>query len=227
MKAVIGNGLIGQHVQRIVEPDHVFTSTNIDQLGDYDTVYCAAPTSNRIWATQNEQQDLDNINQLIETIGQAEIGRFVLFSTCDTQIKPYSAYGKNRLWLETFVSSNYSDYTILRLPMIVHKTITKNILWDICNQSEWIHKINPNSMLQWFDLDQLSHVLDTQEPILNVCSEPILCKDIIQEFAPELLDQLDYSQKGESYNLQPYGYTQAEIFNSMKIYLNTLHKKEL
>jgi len=82
-------------------------------------------------------------------------------------------------------------------------------------------------MLQWFDLDQLSHVLDTQEPILNVCSEPILCKDIVQEFAPELLDQLDYSQKGEFCNLHPYGYTQAEIFNSMKIYLNTLHKKEL
>jgi len=227
MKAVIGNGLIGQHVQRIIEPDHVFTSTNIDHFGDYDIVYCAAPTGNRIWVAQNEKQDLDNINRLIGTIEQAEIGRFVLFSTCDTQINPHTAYGKNRLWLETFVSSNYSNYTILRLPLIVHKTITKNILWDICNQSEWIHKINPNSMLQWFDLDQLSHVLNTQEPILNVCSEPILCKDIIQEFAPELLDQLDYSQKGESYNLQPYGYTQTEIFNSMKIYLNTLHKKEL
>ena len=227
MKAVIGNGLIGQHIQRIVEPDHVFTSTNIDQLGDYDTVYCAAPTGNRIWVTQNEQQDLDNINNLIETIGQVEIRRFVLFSTCDTQIKPHSAYGKNRQYLETFVSSNYSDSTIFRLPMIVHKTITKNILWDIRNQSEWTNKINPNSMLQWFDLDQLSHVLDTQEPILNVCSEPILCKDIVQEFAPELLDQLDYSQKGEFCNLHPYGYTQAEIFNSMKIYLNTLHKKEL
>jgi len=218
MIAVIGNGLIGKMLQDIVKPDRIFDSKNIHTFQSYNTVYCAAPTGNRIWVQQNSVQDLNNILYMIERIHTSNIKRFVLISTCDTQVKPHTAYGKNRLALETYVASSFEDYQIIRLPMIIHSTITKNILWDIKHR-KYLESINLNSLTQWFDLNNLKAILNTKEKILNACSESINNLDILQEFCPDIIDSLDYNRKGDVYDLKPFLYSQEDIFGSMRDYL--------
>jgi hypothetical protein len=219
MIAVIGNGLVGKRLQDIVKPDAVFTSANIHHLKHRKctTIYCAAPTGNRITANANPEQDRNSVDTLIRACSISKFTRFVLISTGDTQVKSDSVYGKNRLKLEAW-AKQLPNSAVIRLPSLIHATITKNILYDI-KHGTWLDKINPNNQLQWFDLDCLGDWIYTEEKEFNVCSEPILAKDIIDEFAPAVLSKLDHTQTGDQYDLQPYSYTKEQIFSSIRAYL--------
>ena len=214
MIACVGNGLVGSCVQETVDVQAVYTSANIEQAKDtqYDIVYCAAPSANRIWVTENASKDWLDVEQIIANI---RTRRLVLFSTCDTQIKPDTVYGQNRLRLEQW-ASDYKDSTIIRLPMLIHKRITKNILYDI-KHSQWLDKINPNSTNQWFDLAFLPDYIHTNAREINLCSEPIANNAILAEFAPHVSGNTQLP--AELYNLKPYSFTKEEIFNSMRTYL--------
>ena len=219
MIAVIGRGLVAQQVIDIVKPNTVFNSSNILELSNtaWDTIYCAAPSGNRIWAQQNPILDKSSVWQIINECAVTKFQRFVLFSTGDTQVNPDSAYGHNRLQLENWAKT-LPDSSIIRLPSLIHTTITKNMLYDIKHNC-WLDKINPNNQLQWFDLSLLKDWITTNEREVNVCSEPILAQDILAEFAPAVIEQLDYTRKGEVYDLRPYSYTRQEIFASIRDYL--------
>ena len=219
MIAVIGNGLVAKQVIDIVKPNAVFTSNNILKLSNtaWDTIYCAAPTGNRIWAQQNPNADRSNVWQIINECAVSKFRRFVLFSSGDTQVKPHTDYGRNRLQLENYVKT-LPDSSIIRLPSLIHATITKNILYDIKHNC-WLDKINPHNKLQWFDLNLLKEWITTNESEINLCSEPILAQDILAEFAPAIIEQLDYTCRGDIYDLQPYSYTREEIFASIRDYL--------
>ena len=219
MIAVIGRGLVAQRVIDVVKPDTVFTSSNILELSNtaWDTIYCAAPSGNRIWAQQNPILDKSSVWQIINECAVTKFQHFVLFSTGDTQVNPDSAYGHNRLQLENWANT-LPNSSIIRLPSLIHTTITKNMLYDIKHNC-WLDKINPNNQLQWFDLTLLEKWIDTTDREVNVCSEPILAQDILAEFAPAITEQLDYTRKGDVYNLQPYSYTREEIFASIRDYL--------
>jgi len=217
--AVIGRGLVAQQVIDVVKPDTVFTSSNILELSNttWDTIYCAAPSGNRIWAQQNSTLDKSSVWQIINECAVTKFQRFVLFSTGDTQVNPDSAYGHNRLQLENWANT-LPNSSIIRLPSLIHTTITKNMLYDIKHNC-WLDKINPNNQLQWFDLTLLEKWIDTTDREVNVCSEPILAQDILAEFAPAVIEQLDYTRKGDVYDLRPYSYTREEIFASIRDYL--------
>jgi len=219
MIAVIGRGLVAQQVIDVVKPDGVFTSSNILELSNtaWDTIYCAAPSGNRIWVQQNPTLDKSSVWQIINECAVTKFQRFVLFSTGDTQVKPDSAYGHNRLQLENWVKT-LPNSSIIRLPILIHTTITKNMLYDIKHNC-WLDKINPNNQLQWFDLSLLKDWITTREREINLFSEPILARDIIEKFAPDIVDKLDYTRIGDVYDLQPYVYTREEIFTSMEEYL--------
>lgn len=219
MIAVIGNGLVGKQVTQIVNPNHIFDSSNIQDLrkNEWDTIYCAAPSGNRIWTQKNPNEDKRNVYQIISKCTDIKFRRFVLLSTGDTQIKPDSIYGSNRLQLENWVK-NLPVSSIIRLPSLIHVSITKNILYDIKHNC-WLDKINPNNKLQWFNLNLLEKWINTTECEVNVCSEPIQVHDIIKEFAPQILHKLDYALNGDIYDLKPYSYTREEIFTNMKDYL--------
>jgi len=216
--AVIGRGLVAQQVIDIVKPDTVFTSSNILELSKtaWDTIYCAAPSGNRIWAKQHPILDKSNVWQIINECAITKFQRFVLFSTCDTQVNSDSAYGHNRLQLENWAKT-LPNSSIIRLPSLIHTTITKNMLYDIKHNC-WLDKINPNNQLQWFDLSLLKDWIMSGEREVNVCSEPVLAQDILAEFAPAVLEKLDYTRKGDVYDLKPYSYTREEIFASISEY---------
>lgn len=220
MIGVIGNGLIGKRLQSFLPVDNVYTRKNINALGNtaHDILYCAAPSGNRIWAEQNPGLDSDSCLELISNLMSVTDTKLILLSTGDTQVRPNTAYGRNRLMLETFVKNNFKNYHIVRLPSLIGNDITKNMLYDIKHQTEWVNKINADAWLQWYPLDRLEQDLKSlthQE--FNLCSEPIQGWEIIKQFASNL--NLSTKTSDLKYDLKPYSVSKQEVFSAIEDYL--------
>jgi hypothetical protein len=217
---LIGNGLIGRRIQAFLSVDQVFTSKNIDLLSNYqfDIIYCAAPSGNRVWVEQNPDQDTASCNQLIKNLKLIKNTKIVLISSGDTQIRPNTVYGQNRLNLEKYVKENFKEYHILRLPSLIGADITKNMLYDIKHNTPWIDKINADVWLQWYPLDRLEQDLSKLSLLeYNLCSEPIQGWEIVNKFAPNL--KLVSTPTTLRYDLKPYSISKQEIFDAMQDYL--------
>jgi len=220
--AIVGNGLIGKRLQRFIKHNYVFDSKNINTMSDYgiDTVYIAAPSSNRVWATQNPELDWDSVELLKINLLKTAPRRVILISTCDTQVSPDTAYGKHRLELEKVVREFFHHYNILRLPSLIGNDITKNIIYDIKHSTPWIDKINVGVKQQWYILDDLeediNRALENSQSVINLVSEPILNKEITDQFSnlKEKVVNID-----KVYNLRPYKYTKEEIFEAIRLYM--------
>ena len=94
--AVVGaSGFIGQFVLSQYNDLMTFDSKNISKASNcwFDTVYCCAPTGNRLFANQNCNADRDNVDQLIASLDTIRANRIVLISTVDTQHNPESPLG--------------------------------------------------------------------------------------------------------------------------------------
>jgi hypothetical protein len=220
--AIVGEGLIGKRLAKFVNPTHTFNSKTLLDLpmNDYDTVYIAAPTSNRIWATNNPNFDTASTELLIRTLLATKTRRVVLISTCDTQVNLDTVYGANRLKIENLVKSWFHYYHIIRLPSLIGNDITKNIIYDIKYKTEWCDKINVGTVQQWYILDDLEQDLKeimsgTSMSTTNLVSEPISNRDIVAKF----YKPNDEPIIGTTYNLMPYKYTKEEIFDAISLYM--------
>lgn len=220
--AIVGEGLIGKRLAKFVNPTHTFNSKTLLDLpmNDYDTVYVAAPSGNRIWASENPGFDQASTGLLIRNLLVTRCNRIVLMSTGDTQVRPDSGYGKNRLELETAVRGRFSNHYIIRLPGLIGNDITKNILYDIKHQTEWATKINTLTKQQWYPLDNLEQditsILSNDQREVNLVSEPILNQDIVDQFKQSTVNT---TSPGINYDLGPYTYTKEEIFEAISLYL--------
>ena len=220
--AIVGEGLIGKRLAKFVNPTHTFNSKTLLDLpmNEYDTVYVAAPSGNRIWASENPGFDQASTGLLIRNLLVTRCNRIVLMSTGDTQVRPDSGYGKNRLELETAVRGRFSNHYIIRLPGLIGNDITKNILYDIKHQTEWATKINTHTKQQWYPLDNLEQditsILSNDQREVNLVSEPILNQDIVDQFKQPTVNT---TSSGIDYDLEPYKYTKEEIFEAISLYL--------
>ena len=219
--AVVGNGLIGKRLQKFVNATHVFDSKQLLDLPlhEYDTVYVAALSGNRIWASQNPGFDQASTGLLIRNLLIAKCQRIVLISTSDTQVRPNTGYGKNRLELETAVRGRFDNHYVIRLPGLIGNDITKNILYDIKHKTEWVSKINGAIKQQWYPLNDLEKdiptIIEGSERIVNLVSEPILNKDIVDQFSN--IDAV--TETAVEYDLKPYKYTKEQIFDKISLYM--------
>ena len=221
MIGLIGNGLIGRRIQTFLSVDQVFTSKNIDRLSSYqfDIIYCAAPSGNRVWVEQNPDQDTASYNQLIKNLKLIRNTKIVLISSGDTQIRPNTVYGQNRLNLEKYVKENFKEYHIVRLPSLIGADITKNMLYDIKHNTPWMDKINADVWLQWYPLDRLEQDLSELSLLeYNLCSEPIQGWEIVNKFAPNL-KLVSTPTTTLRYDLKPYSISKQEILDAMRDYL--------
>jgi hypothetical protein len=224
MIALIGStGLIGQHLAKFIGADKQYNSVNIcDMIGqEFDIVYCAAPSGNRIQAMENPVQDSASVDVLIDVLTQTKIGKIILISTGDTQVKPDTVYGHNRLRLEETVKQ-MNNYYIVRLSTLIADNITKNMLYDIKHET-YLDKINTNTLLQWYPLDDLEkdlkRIMFYGIRETNLCSEPFYGRDIIKYLAPHLADKIVNYPEGQHYRLTPYSYLRDDILNRMREYL--------
>jgi hypothetical protein len=222
MIGIVGsNGLIGSYLKTVVPYTHLFNSNNVNEIVDYkfDIVYISAPSSNRLQANADPENDLENIQNLFNSIKNTSINSVILISTVDTVLRNHLPYGKNRRLLEHLISNRFNTH-IIRLSSLIHSTITKNPLFDLKHQ-QYLNNINLNAEIQWYDLNNLnkdiSYVVNHNVKEYNLVSEPISNGEIVNKFFPTLSLA---ANTVVNQTVSPYCYTKEEIFIAMEQYLN-------
>ena len=221
------NGFIGSIVKSLFKFDEFYNRSNIFDLpnSEFDLLVCAAPTGNRWFVQENPMDDLDFILTLIDHLRKTKIKKFILLSTIDVIAKPNTVYGMNRKILEGWVKTNLDNYSIIRMPTLIHPNIRKNILYDL-KHKQWLEKLNPESTVQYYDLTKLktdiNYVIDNDIQELNLFSEPIKNQEVVDRFFPG-------TQIGaqcvavQTYDIKPHLFSKQEIFSSMEKYFNEVH----
>ena len=221
MKALIGStGVVGTALQSQIAIDQFFNRATIETMnGHYELVICAAPSGSRILVNADSAADQQAIVQIQTQLKKCNINKLILISTVDACCYYNFPYGFNRKNFETWCKQNYSNFHVIRLGSLIGANITKNILYDLRHQT-WLDKINFDSRLQWTCLNDLGTAIDYaithNLSEINLISEPIENRQIIERWAPELKSTA--SSVPQHYDIKPYWYSKQKIFDAMEKY---------
>lgn len=147
MKILVGHtGFVGSNIFESQDFDACFNSKNITEsfgLNPEVLVYSGV-RAEKFLANKEPEKDFEIIAEAIENIKKINPKQLVLISTVDVYPNPIAVdenttidldivqpYGKNRLYLENWVASNFEDYLIVRLPGLFGKNIKKNFIFDL------------------------------------------------------------------------------------------------
>jgi hypothetical protein len=226
MIGLIGStGLVGTELKKHIRFGLKYTSKTIGRLSlaKFDTLYISAPSGNRMAAATNPDQDAESVDTIIKHLKETQVQRVVLISTVDTQHAPETPYGANRLRLEQAIKS-FPKCHILRLCTLIDSNISKNILWDLKNRM-YLDTVMGNTQRQYYPLNRLYNDIqavmaqDIQE--INLVSEPVLDKDIVAQFYPDLVvpDGTDCAKYNIT-NKKQYTISREQILKDIAVYLN-------
>lgn len=229
MNALIGHtGLIGTVLGASIEFDQTYNSATIEQIqnAEFDTVYCAAPSGNRMLANQQPNWDTNNVKYLTDCLRTVTANRFVLISTVDAVHAPESVYGGNRLALEHFAQTQFEYCHVIRLCTLIHPRITKNLLFDIRHQ-QYLDRVNGAMVRQYYPLSRLCKDINTviahNIREINLVSEPVSDQEMMQRFSPTTVL---INKSTVPYNLhsqEPFGQyvlTKSQVFEHVQEYMN-------
>jgi hypothetical protein len=229
MNALIGHtGLIGSMLAGGVDLDLTYNSANIDQIAhrEFDTVYCAAPSGNRLLVSQDPAWDNKNIQRLVDSLRTVRVNRFVLIGSVDAVYAPESAYGGNRLVLEHFVQTQFELCHVIRLCTLIHPKITKNLLYDIRHR-QYLDRINGAMVRQYYPLSRLCAdigcVIQHDVRTVNLVSEPVSDQDIITQFCPDVAIPHTPVRSYDLHSTEPFGkyvISRPQVFEYITEYLN-------
>ena len=193
-------GFIGGNLQEQMKFDHYFNSKNINEAItiNFDEIICAAPSAVKWKANAHPEEDWHIISLLIENIKKINTKLFIHISTIDVYPDPVDVnetstinleisqpYGRHRYLLEHFISENFPNYIIIRLPALFGKGLKKNFIYDLMNNNclDLTHK---DSKFQYFYLKNLPQIIDFAKKnnihLLNVTSPPIQSDFLAKEF---------------------------------------------
>ena len=198
---IIGHtGFVGSNIisNCSIKFDEFYNSKNINTIKDnYNIILFSGLSGNVGYANINYIEDLKNVNFFINKLTTIKCNKFILISTINVYSNLNSKmmeseilelndsidyYGKHRLIFEKFIVENYIDYHILRLPSIYGNNLKKGILFDLLNQN-YLEGICIEDKLQFYDLlninEDIQYICNNNIKILNLVSEPIYVKDII------------------------------------------------
>ena len=194
MNALIGHtGFVGSNISRQASFDECYNSKNIEQIRErsFDVIVCAGVSSLKWKANRHPNEDFLNIEQLIENMTKASFKKLILISTIAVYDNPAdNAYGRNRLYLETFLSNKYDDVLIVRLPSLFGKGIKKNPIYDLLHK-DYRFLPNPDSQFQYYCLDNLwkdiTIAVENNIKYLNICSEPVVFSEVLNLFKTNIM----------------------------------------
>ena len=145
--ALIGyTGFVGSNLLSQYDFTDHYNSKNIQDIHgkDYDLCLCAGVRAPKWIANEQPIKDLNDIQDLMYHLSQADIKTMVLISTVDvypdredvdentmiddSRLVPY---GFNRRLLEKWVEQTYPEHLIVRLPGLLGQGIKKNFIRDI------------------------------------------------------------------------------------------------
>jgi len=217
---IIGKGFIGSVLAE--QTNAVLLGRNDNTCPNSSMCYVCAPTGNRIKVKEDPKKDKQDVLDISRQLHRMQPRTTVLISTVDVLLNDSNAYTENRKLLE----NSYDFDLIVRLPCLIHPSISKNLLWDLTNQ-KWLHSHNIYSIMQWYDLNYINRdiqrLLYNKTQLFNLVSQPIQNREIVKKFFPELESKLLHSsEKIAKYNVSNFsGYhiTKQEIMTSINQYL--------
>ena len=197
-----GTGFVGGNLARTARFDVLVGSKDIATIrgARFDLVVCAAPHAKKWWANLHPDEDKGLVDGLIRELDTVSAERFVLVSTIDVfprvrdvderfdcHGEPNHAYGRNRLALEDFVAQRFRAAHVVRLPALFGHGLKKNAIYDLVHDNE-LHKIDPGSEYQWYDVERLwadlQAVMERNLPLVMLATEPIRTEDLRAAFFP-------------------------------------------
>lgn len=244
MRILVGaTGFVGMNLQRFIEFDYKYNSTNLDDIDfapDGCDLFLSCLPATKWLVNKNPELDLQNAMQIFSKINNKKYNKVFLFSTIDvyqdtglfadenvTPTFKNLGYGHNRYIFEDLVAQNlqYKSIKILRLPALFGPYLKKNILFDIKNSNN-IDDININSYYQWYNIDRIGTDIDIttymDETIINLFPEPVSTRKIVASFCNQ---PIGYDGKLMTYNYQTcttasrYWYDAETSFNEVGNFL--------
>lgn len=147
MKLLVGyTGFVGSNLSAQTNFDKLFNSKNIQKAFGLnpDLLIYSGVRAEKFLANKEPEKDFAIIEEAINNIKKINPQKIILISTVDVYPSAVNVneetiidqeilqpYGKNRLYLEQWVESNFEDYLILRLPALFGLNIKKNFIYDV------------------------------------------------------------------------------------------------
>ncbi len=200
-------GFVGGNLARQHFFDACFRSTDIAGLrgAEVETVVCAGVQAKKWWANQEPEADWAGIQSLLEVLQTVQAGTFVLISTVDVYPSPSGvtestpitgdnhAYGRHRWQVEEFVRRQFPVHHILRLPGLFGRGLKKNVIYDLLHDN-CLDVVNPDAVFQYYWLehlwDDIGRMRTAGLPLLNLATEPVPTRDILEAWFPEQRDKV-------------------------------------
>jgi hypothetical protein len=177
MKVLVGHtGFVGSNLLESNTFDLYFNSKNIaDSFGlNPNLLVYSGVRAEKFLANKEPENDFKIILDAIENIKKINPKQLVLISTVDVYPNPIAVnenteidlnilqpYGKNRLYLENWVASNFKDYLIVRLPGLFGKNIKKNFIFDLIsvipsmlNEAKYQELVSNNWIIKNYTLQE-------------------------------------------------------------------------
>lgn len=245
-KVLIGfSGLVGSSLNHnkfdlLINRKNIseFTNTNPEVL----ELYISAGDARKWIAKKDENKFRSDSEELIKKIVKIKAKKVILFSTIDVydgQLKvtekdipnPIHPYGKVSLEKENQISNSFSNVSIIRLPGLFSKNISKNFIFDLINsRTDFIYNHNLNSKFQYFDLSRLENFIENfNSDIVNLVTEPVSILEILNTYKPKVYSSLNFNKSNIiNYNVMTdltssgYFYSKNEVLNDLKIFFNKL-----
>jgi len=226
--ALIGHsGFIGNNIKQQMNFTSFYNSKNIFEIKneEFDLLISCGNSSLKWKANINPIEDQNNIESFIDNIKTIKVKKFVLISTIDVYKNPYNVdenteadsddnipYGKNRLLLEKFIQSNFTNYLIIRLPIVYGNSFKKNLIFDALNNNN-IEKINGNTEVQIYNVknivSDINKFIKQDLKIVNLATQPFVVKDLFKDVFDIQLTNFDNNY---------YKYNMTTIHNDKKYF---------
>ena len=236
MRALIGHtGFVGSNILEQSSFDKCYNSKNIESIAgeEFDTIVCAGVSSVKWKANQDPHIDFQQIERLIHCLDTATFKKLVLISTIAVYDNPAdSAYGRHRLYLETYLNNKYDEVFIIRLPSLFGKGLKKNVIYDLINR-DYRFLPGPWSFFQYYCLDHIwvdiEKQMDLGIKILNLSTEPVVFDKVLKLFKPTTAGNISrptVQEKMVSEHAHHWGkegrylYSQEEVLGDLRKFIN-------
>lgn len=242
MIGIVGyTGFVGSNLLQFYKFDEFYNSKNFinAQNKHFDILFFSGIPAVKWYANKYPEDDyeiIENIKNVLKTITCKKI---ILISTIDVYDKTDSinvlnedymcdfennhTYGKNRFLFEKFISKQFDDFHIVRLPALFGKGLKKNIIYDLINNNQ-IENIPLNSSFQWYNLDRLGNdlkiIIENNIKVCNLFTEPINTIKII-----ELFDKI--YNKNYKFNIEYIGNSSTKIIYDIKTKYSSLFNSKI
>lgn len=214
MDALIGSsGYVGSTLKRQTRFDDQFSSQNIHTIDgrSYDLLVCAGAPGAKWVANRDPDADRSNIQRLASHLAAVDARSLVLISTVDVFACPrevdetshaglegLSAYGSNRLWLESLVRTRWPDALIVRLPGLVGPGLRKNALFDLKHRND-VAALDARAVYQFYPMINLWADITVARAsglrLVHLTAEPLSMSEIAAEcFGQSLDDRTDIGE---------------------------------